>query len=121
MQYVSTRDTDASPRSVSAAEAIKEGLAPDGGLYLPVTVPRLGDGDFDALCRMDYAGRAAFLLSRFLTGYDPAALQTTHKGIVSLTDKGKSGADGAAKRQSINSLSGITLRRESPPRRRPPS
>ena len=74
MLYSSTRDCSPSPRTVSAAEAIKEGLAPDGGLYLPVSVPPLTEEDLAALCRTDYAGRAALVLSRFLTDYDPAAL-----------------------------------------------
>ena len=73
MNYLSTRDTvRTSP--VSAAHAIKEGLAPDGGLYLPETVPTLTRADFDALCRMDYPARAAFVLSRFLDDYAPEDL-----------------------------------------------
>ncbi|MBQ4351365.1 MAG: threonine synthase [Clostridia bacterium] len=73
MNYLSTRDT-ARARRVTAAEAIKEGLAPDGGLYLPESVPVLTRADFDALLGMDYPARAAFILSRFLDDYDPAAL-----------------------------------------------
>ena len=63
MLYYSTRDTASSPRTVTAAEAIKEGLAPDGGLYLPETVPTLSREDFDALLSMDYPERAASILS----------------------------------------------------------
>ncbi|MBE6725615.1 MAG: threonine synthase [Ruminococcaceae bacterium] len=74
MLYYSTRDASSSPRMVTAAEAIKEGLAPDGGLYLPETIPALTEADFDALLSMDYPERAAFLLSKYLTDYDPALL-----------------------------------------------
>lgn len=42
MEYVSTRQTSASPR-VSFEEAVLNGLAPDGGLYVPVSVPSLPD------------------------------------------------------------------------------
>ena len=70
MLYFSTRDTSASPKTVSAAEAVKEGLAPDGGLYLPVSVPRLKREDFSALCAMEYAERTARLLSLFFEEYD---------------------------------------------------
>lgn len=35
MKYISTRDTRVEPEKISSAEAIKRGLAPDGGLYLP--------------------------------------------------------------------------------------
>ena len=39
MNYTSTRST--SSVGVSAAEAIKNGLAPDGGLYMPTALPTL--------------------------------------------------------------------------------
>ena len=74
MLYYSTRDTASSPRAVTAAEAIKEGLAPDGGLYLPERIPALSGADLEALCAMDYPQRAAFILSRYLTDYDPDLL-----------------------------------------------
>ncbi len=73
MNYLSTRDTERTRRT-SSAEAIKEGLAPDGGLYLPASVPTLTRADFDALCAMDYPARAAMILSRFLDDYPADAL-----------------------------------------------
>ena len=39
MQYVSTRTKDA--ERVSAAYAIKTGLAPDGGLFMPEAIPAI--------------------------------------------------------------------------------
>ncbi len=74
MQYKSTRDVRENPVTVSAAEAIKEGLAPDGGLYIPLSFPTLTEADFDALLSMTYPERAADILSRFLTDYDKDAL-----------------------------------------------
>ena len=38
MQYQSTRDAN---HRVGLSEAIARGLAPDGGLYVPVNLPRL--------------------------------------------------------------------------------
>ncbi|MGN1410465.1 MAG: threonine synthase [Eubacteriales bacterium] len=70
MKYISTRDTRTNPNAVSSAEAIKQGLAPDGGLYIPEKFPQISDGDFDALTKMNYAERATFVLSRFLDDYD---------------------------------------------------
>jgi threonine synthase len=70
MKYISTRDVGLNPHSVSSAEAIKEGLAPDGGLYIPTSIPRLSAGDFDALIHMSYPERAAMILSKFLNDYD---------------------------------------------------
>ena len=75
MNYVSTRDTSEVPRSIPSAEAIKNGIAPDGGLYMPETIPTLGEDDIARLCELDYAGRAAMILSMFLTDYDREALE----------------------------------------------
>ncbi|MBR3990762.1 MAG: threonine synthase [Clostridia bacterium] len=67
MKYVSTRDKNA--RGVSSAEAIKTGLAPDGGLFMPESIPSLTEDDFRSLAVLDYPGRAAFILSLFLDDY----------------------------------------------------
>lgn len=70
MKYVSTRGygiKTGEPRS--AAEAIKEGLAPDGGLFMPEVIPSLKDGEIEALSKMSYPERAATVLSKFLTDY----------------------------------------------------
>ena len=74
MKYISTRDNSPSPASLSAAEAIKRGLASDGGLFIPAEIPALTHGDMEKLLDMDYAERAAYILSLFLTDYDKAAL-----------------------------------------------
>nr|WP_122013662.1 threonine synthase [Maliibacterium massiliense] len=68
MQYCSTRD--ASLRR-TGAQAILEGLAPDGGLYVPVQVPRVSLGQIASLCDMDYTDRARAILPRFLDDYTP--------------------------------------------------
>lgn len=70
MKYISTRDTSANPREISSAEAIIEGIAPDGGLYIPKSIPRISAGDFDALMHMNYPERAAYVLAKFLDDYD---------------------------------------------------
>lgn len=66
MRFISTRGGDAAK---NAAEAIVNGLARDGGLYVPERFP-----DFkDALAEMvqeDYPTRAARVLSSFLEEYD---------------------------------------------------
>ena len=74
MNYISTRDTSAAPHAVSSAQAIKQGLAPDRGLYMPETLPTLTRDDLTALAAMPYERRAAEILSRFLTDYDKDAL-----------------------------------------------
>lgn len=70
MKYLSTRDTQKTPFTVTSADAIKRGLAPDRGLFMPESIPTLTEGDFNALLAMRYEERAADILSRFLTDYD---------------------------------------------------
>lgn len=72
MEYVSTRDKQ---KSVSAAKAIATGIAPDGGLYCPTAFPRLEAADWDALAGMDYKGRAALVLGKYLTDFTAEELQ----------------------------------------------
>ena len=67
MFYKSTRSAGAA--TVSAAQAIKQGLANDGGLFVPESIPTLTDGDIQALCGMTYPQRAAKILSMFLSDY----------------------------------------------------
>ncbi len=66
MKYISTRGTGT---PVSAAQAIKQGLAADGGLFVPESVPTLSAQDLNALCALSYPERAARILSMFLTDY----------------------------------------------------
>ncbi|HOO61161.1 MAG TPA: hypothetical protein PKV44_01880, partial [Bacillota bacterium] len=42
MNYVSTRGYE---KKYSAAEAIKQGIAPDGGLFVPESIPSLSKDD----------------------------------------------------------------------------
>ncbi len=67
MKYTSTRQV--SKELVSAAEAIKRGLAPDGGLYMPTELPSLTLDEVKALMDKKYAERAAIILGKFLTDY----------------------------------------------------
>ena len=67
MLYSSTRS--ATGPFVSSAEAIKRGLAPDGGLYMPNEIPTLSDDELDELAGLSYPERAARILGKFLTDY----------------------------------------------------
>ncbi|MEG2561182.1 MAG: threonine synthase [Clostridia bacterium] len=66
MRYISTRNKEI---SASSAQAIVNGLAADGGLFVPETFPTLTDGDFDKLIEMSYPERVAYVLSLFLEDY----------------------------------------------------
>ena len=67
MLYKSTRSEKNA--EFSAAYVIKNGLAADGGLYVPETISAISSEDIKKLCDMDYPHRAADILSRFLTDY----------------------------------------------------
>ena len=63
MLYFSTRN---SKEKVTAAQAISHGLAPDGGLYVPETLPQLKLEDIKELGRCDYRSRACKIMKLFL-------------------------------------------------------
>jgi len=67
MKYISTRGMD--NEGVSSAYAIKTGLAKDGGLYMPESIPTLSMDEIISLSEMSYEERATEILSRFLTDY----------------------------------------------------
>ena len=63
--YHSTRDTQKKEK-LSSAAAIKQGLAGDGGLFVPEKLPALTKNDLLALAPLSYPERAAKVLSMFL-------------------------------------------------------
>jgi threonine synthase len=71
MDFISTRGQT---EPVSFTQAVAIGLAPDGGLYLPETLPDFS-GDLARLEGWDYAGLCHEFLRRFATDLDPAVLK----------------------------------------------
>ena len=67
MKYISTRTLKS--KKIESAQAIKQGLADDGGLFVPDSMPELSEADIKALCNKSYPERAAYVLSQFLTDY----------------------------------------------------
>ncbi len=66
LQYISTRGTATDvPREF--CDIVLEGLAPDGGLYLPQFVPVLTSAELAALRPMHYRDLAYAVISRFAT------------------------------------------------------
>ncbi len=63
MRYTSTRNNQT---NVTAAQAIATGISPEGGLYVPLELPRLTAEDIRGLVSLSYKERAARVLSRFL-------------------------------------------------------
>ena len=67
MLFKSTRSTQKATES--AAQVIKLGLADDGGLFVPESIPTLTKDEITALCGDPYPVRAAKILSKFLSDY----------------------------------------------------
>ncbi len=72
MDYQSTRGNS---EKTTSAMAIKLGIAPDGGLYMPESIPEVGEEFIKELCAVDYNGRAVAVLSKFLTDYTKDELE----------------------------------------------
>ena len=66
MNYYSTRDHQ---HIVSAAQAIACGLAPDGGLFVPESLPEVSAQQLQALCGMTYQQRAVTIMRPFLSEF----------------------------------------------------
>ena len=71
MKYFSTR----TGFEATASEAIAKGLAPNGGLYVPDTLPALTREVLEALRAMDYRGRAAKVMGMFLPEFTAEELE----------------------------------------------
>lgn len=71
MRYESTRG---GLKSLESAEAIKRGLAPDGGLFVPEVLVDMTLDDINKLVNMSYQDRAVYVLKKFLTDYSDQEL-----------------------------------------------
>lgn len=67
MRFQSTRDSK--QEKFTSAQVIRKGLADDGGLFVPDSIPSLSKDEIIELCSMDYAHRAAYILGKYLTDY----------------------------------------------------
>lgn len=67
MLYESTRGQY--QRKVSSAEAIKMGIAPDGGLFVPVKIPFFNGEKMREMTALDYRDKAVCILKAFLSDF----------------------------------------------------
>lgn len=72
MQYQSTRNKNI---SVTAAQAIKQGLSSEGGLFVPERIPMVSKDEILSLAEKSYRERAFFVLSKFLTDFTDEELK----------------------------------------------
>lgn len=66
MFYTSTRDKSI---KVSAARAIAQGISEEGGLFVPVEMPRFSIEKISSMVSMSYIDRAKTVLKEFLTDF----------------------------------------------------
>ena len=62
MYFISTRGGE----KVTGAQAIVQGLAKNGGLFVPEKFPTVTQDEMQAMAEMNYPERAAFVLSKYL-------------------------------------------------------
>ncbi len=87
MNYFSTRSlTKENPKT--AAEVIKQGLAEDGGLFMPESIPSIDMPFIESLKELDYPHRAAKILGLFLTDYTDDELLSCAKAAYETTFDG---------------------------------
>jgi len=72
MQYKSTRNGEI---SITSAQAIKQGLSVEGGLFVPETLPEISNEEIASLAGMNYRERAYVILSKFLTDFTKEELE----------------------------------------------
>jgi threonine synthase len=72
VRYVSTRGGAPAQRF---CDILLEGLAADGGLAVPESIPRLQPGELAALRRLDYRGLACALLEPYIDDIAPGDLR----------------------------------------------
>lgn len=73
MQYVSTRNKN---QKCSAAQAIAQGLALDGGLLTPEVLPKLSPNGLKTMTDMSYQQRAVFIMGSYLDDFTASELSS---------------------------------------------
>ena len=74
MYYVSTRNKQ---DRCTAAQAIAQGLASDGGLMTPEVFPKLSPNGLNTMRDMSYQQRAVYVMKLFLLWTCPSSLRSS--------------------------------------------
>ncbi|MCL1793715.1 MAG: threonine synthase [Oscillospiraceae bacterium] len=91
--YKSTRDTNENAKLLSSAQAIKQGIAPNGGLFMPSEIVALERETVEAFASQSYDEIASHIISLYLTDYDKSDIADISKKAYSKANF----PDGAAK------------------------
>ena len=71
MNFFSTRGSG----PITGAEAIINGLAKDGGLYVPESFPQISEEDIRNMAIQSYDERAAFIITKFLDEFSVSEME----------------------------------------------
>lgn len=77
MKYESSRGKY---HSVTAAEAIKMGISPDGGLFVPESIPHLDDKQLTAMASGSYQEKAFHIIRQFLSDFSDDEIKSCIDG-----------------------------------------
>ena len=66
MKYISSRNNKL---KFDGTEVILRGIAPDGGLFMPESVPKLSEAELKELFSLDYIGIANRVLNCFCLSF----------------------------------------------------
>ncbi len=84
MYFISTRGGE----RVTGAQAVVQGIAKDGGLFVPEAFPKVSAEEFETMLGMDYPERAALVLGKYFDEYDREDLLKALKSAYSRFDEG---------------------------------
>ena len=71
MKYISTRGYEG---KFSASEAIVKGIAPDGGLFVPESIPSISKDEIEEMMNMEFYQISARVISKFLEDFTESEL-----------------------------------------------
>lgn len=85
MQYFSTRSNR--QNGIAASVAIRRGIAPDGGLYIPEQIPHIDAAELNLMLNDSYQDLALNILRKYLTDYPLADLETMVRAAYAYPEK----------------------------------
>ena len=84
--YKSTRDKSEKAGSLNAAQAIKQGIADDGGLFMPSKIVRFDDLTIKNFADLSYETIASGVMLPYLSGYEKSDIENISKKAYSKTN-----------------------------------
>lgn len=84
MYFISTRGEE----KVTGAQAVVQGIAQDGGLFVPERFPQVTEEELSAMLSMDYPERAALVLGKYFDEYDGEELLSALRSAYAQFDDG---------------------------------